>query len=219
MKLQSHNQVNTQLVLIPIDGLELEGELRIPPKASGIVIFAHGSGSSRHSPRNALVAQELYKKSLASLLVDFLSEDEDNAYQNRFDIALLSERLVVITDWVVHEASLAKLPIGYFGASTGAAAAMFAAVGAENTIKALVCRGGRVDLAEDAAESLRIPTLFIVGEEDYGVREANKFIFEKLECTKELRVIPRATHLFEEPGTLERVAEQARAWFKKYLVI
>jgi putative phosphoribosyl transferase len=154
---------------------------------------------------------------LATLLVDLLSEAEDTDYQARFDLPLLAERLDTITDWVTHDERTEHLSIGYFGASTGAAAAMIAAEGAEDTVKAVVSRGGRVDLAHGTAEVLKVPTLFIVGQEDYGVREANEEVFLKLKCKKELAVIPKATHLFEEPGALERVAELAAQWFKEYL--
>lgn len=216
MKTQPLKLKYAPIVHIPINGLELEGELEIPPKAKGLVIFAHGSGSSRHSPRNKFVAQRLRKEPLATLLVDLLSE-EDSDYQSRFDIPLLAERLTAITDWATHDERTEHLQIGYFGASTGAAAAMIAAEGAEDTVKAVVSRGGRVDLAYETAEVLKVPTLLIVGQEDYGVREANEEVFMKLKCKKELAVIPKATHLFEEPGTLERVAELASKWFKEYL--
>ena len=217
MKTQLPKLSHAPMVHIPINSLELEGELVIPPKAKGLVIFAHGSGSSKHSPRNKFVAQRLRKELLATLLVDLLSEEEDSDYQSRFDIALLTERLVAITDWATHYEQTEDLSIGYFGASTGAAAAIMAAQGAEDTVKALALRGGRVDLAYEAAETLKVPTLLIVGQEDYGVREANEEVFLKLTCKKELAVIPKATHLFEEPGTLDRVAELASAWFKEYL--
>lgn len=218
MKTQLRNLTSEQLVHIPINSLELEGELTIPPRAKGLVIFAHGSGSSRHSPRNKFVAQTLQKNSLATLLVDLLSEEEDNDYQNRFDITLLTERLIAITDWATHNEQTENLAIGYFGASTGAAAAILAAEDAEDTVKAVVSRGGRVDLAYGAAELLKTPTLLIVGQEDYDVRKANEKIFLKLKCKKLLTVVPKATHLFEEPGTLNRVAELASAWFKENLV-
>lgn len=205
------------VVRIPINKVQLTGDLAIPPKAKGLVIFAHGSGSSRLSPRNTFVAQRLQNENLATLLVDLLSEAEDTDYQARFDIPLLAERLDAITDWTTHDDRTEHLTIGYFGASTGAAAAMIAAEGAEDTVKAIVSRGGRVDLAYETAEVLKVPTLFIVGQEDYGVREANEEVFLKLKCKKELALVPKATHLFEEPGTLERVAELAAQWFKEYL--
>jgi putative phosphoribosyl transferase len=217
MKTQSLKLKPSPLVNIPINSIQLEGELAIPPNAKGLVIFAHGSGSSRLSPRNIFVAQKLQKGGLATLLVDLLSEAEDADYQSRFDIPLLAERLTAITDWVVHNQRTEYLLVGYFGASTGASAAMMAAIGAEDTVKAMVSRGGRVDLAYETAETLKVPTLLIVGQEDYGVREANEEVFLKLKCEKKLAVIPKATHLFEEPGTLERAADLASAWFREYL--
>ncbi len=219
MKTELHKPatVSARIVHIPIDGFELEAELQVPPEAKGLVIFAHGSGSSRHSPRNKFVAQKLLQDSLATLLVDLLSEEEDSYYQSRFDIALLTERLVIITDWATHYEATEHLNIGYFGASTGAAAAMLAAAGAEDVVKAIVSRGGRVDLADEAAASVRVPTMLIVGLQDHGVREANEEVFMKLKGKKDLAEIPNATHLFEEPGALERVAQLASAWFGEYL--
>lgn len=205
------------IVHIPINGLELEGELVIPPGASGLVIFAHGSGSSRYSPRNKFVAQKLQESSLATLLVDLLSTEEDCDYQNRFDIALLTQRLLAVTDWATRNEQTKDLRIGYFGASTGAAAAILAARSTAGGVKALVSRGGRVDLADEAIDDLTVPTLFIVGQEDYGVREVNEAAFHRLVGKKELAVIPGATHLFEEPGALDHVAELATRWFKHYL--
>lgn len=206
-----------QIVRIPVNGLKLEAELVIPSHAKGLIIFAHGSGSSRHSPRNQFVAEELRKHDLATLLVDLLSEEEDIDYESRFDISLLSERLVAITDWATHDEQTKHLALGYFGASTGAAAAIYAAVGAEDTVKALVSRGGRVDLALETIKNLKVPTLFIVGEDDYGVREANEKLFLLLKCQKRLAIVPHATHLFEEPGTLEQVTKLTAEWFEKYL--
>ena len=217
MKTQPFKLKLAPIVHIPINSIELEGELVIPPKAQGLVIFAHGSGSSRHSPRNKFVAQHLRHSSLATLLVDLLSEEEDSYYESRFDIELLTERLVTITDWAIHNEKTEHLAIGYFGASTGAAAAMKAAVIADDVVRAVVSRGGRVDLAYEAVEKIKAPTLLIVGQKDEGVRQLNEEVFLKLKCHKELAEIPKATHLFEEPGTLERAAELASAWFKEYL--
>lgn len=211
-----NNQVEA-VVSIPINNVKLTGDLIIPPKAKGLVIFAHGSGSSRLSPRNVYVAQRLQGDNLATLLVDLLSKAEDTDFQARFDIPLLAERLDTITDWATHDERTEHLSIGYFGASTGAAAAMIASEGAEDTVKAIVSRGGRVDLAYKTAEVLKVPTLFIVGQEDYEVRKANEEVFLKLKCHKQLAEIPKATHLFEEPGTLERAAELAAKWFREYL--
>lgn len=211
------NTKTHQLVQIPIDGLKIEGELIVPAKAKGLVIFAHGSGSGRHSPRNKFVAEELQKNSLATLLVDLLSEEEDADYQNRFNIPLLTERLTAITDWATHNKATENLNIGYFGASTGAAAAMFAAKGAEDIIKGFVSRGGRVDLAGEVIQNFTVPSLLIVGQQDFDVLEANRQIYNQLQCTKDFVEVPNATHLFEEPGGLEKVAGLATAWFKKYL--
>lgn len=221
MSMQLHNasqiKTQTEIVQIAINGTRLEGELVIPPNAHGLVIFAHGSGSSRHSPRNQYVARKLQRDSFATLLTDLLTRGEDADYQNRFDIDLLTERLATITDWAIHGEQTKRLPIAYFGASTGAAAAIFAGEGAEDTVKAIVSRGGRVDLAAKNIEALRVPTLLIVGQEDYGVREANEAVFLRLKCKKEIAVVPHATHLFEESGALERVAQLASDWFREYL--
>lgn len=217
MSILTHKLTRQPIVHIPINGLELEGELVIPPKAKGLVIFAHGSGSSRHSPRNKFVAQKLRKYPLATLLVDLLSDEEDSDYSSRFDIELLTQRLVAITDWATHNDQTRDLAIGYFGASTGAAAAMLAAATCEDVVKAVVSRGGRVDLAYNIVESLHVPTLLIVGEQDYSVREANEAVYLRLRGTKELAVISNATHLFEEPGALEQVAEHASRWFSEHL--
>lgn len=217
MKALSHKLINPAVVRILIGGIYLDAELSVPQGAKGLVIFAHGSGSSRLSPRNRFVAQKLRQASLATLLVDLLTEEEDTNYETRFDIRLLTERLAAITDWASHNEQTKDLAIGYFGASTGAAAAMLAAETAGDAVKALVLRGGRVDLGAEAAESLHCPTLLIVGQEDYGVLEANEEVFFRLGCKKELAVIPKATHLFEEPGALDRVAQLASKWFQQYL--
>lgn len=205
------------IVHIPIDGLSLEGELVIPPGAKGIVLFVHGSGSSRHSPRNKFVAQKLQTRSLATLLVDLLSEEEDSDYAVRFNIKLLSQRLSTITDWIKHNKATKGLALGYFGASTGAAAAIDAAVAYTATVKAVVSRGGRVDLARGVIDQLAAPTLLIVGQHDYFVLEANETAFLNMKCQKKLSIVPGATHLFEEPGALDRVAQLAARWFEKYL--
>lgn len=205
-------------VLIPVDHMMLTADLTVPEGATGLVVFAHGSGSSRLSPRNRFVAGELVSGSVATLLVDLLSENEDIDFRNRFDVELLTERLLAITDWATHDPRTYDLPIGYFGASTGAAAAIKAAVAASgDTVRALVCRGGRVDMAQNVVEYLEIPTLLIVGQNDYGVRESNEDVYDRIRSAKQLSVIPGATHLFEEPGALENVAELARGWFQEYL--
>lgn len=209
--------LNPTTVRIPVNGLMLEGELEVPRDAKGLVIFAHGAGSSRFSPRNMAVAKRLHAHKLATLLIDLLAEDEDSNYETRFDVDLLAERLAAITDWAEHDPRTRKLPIGYFGASTGAAAALLAASGAGDVVRAVVSRGGRVDLAERAFGQVTAPTLLIVGQDDPGVIDANQDAFLKLQGKKELSIIPHASHLFEEPGMLDRVAVLAAEWFNEYL--
>ncbi len=207
-----------QLVHIPVDGVQIEGMLELPANAQGIVLFAHGSGSSRHSPRNDFVAKELHAQHLGTLLLDLLTVAEDLNYQTRFDIPLLTHRLLVATRWVLQHPATQRLPIGYFGASTGAAAALQAAAAVSDTIKAVVSRGGRPDLAghHDLAR-VAAPTLLLVGGHDPEVLELNREAHARLHCEKELSVIPGATHLFEESGTLEEVARQAAVWFSRHL--
>lgn len=204
-------------VKIPINSINLDGILGIPKNAKGIVIFAHGSGSSRFSPRNNFVAGELRKAGLATLLFDLLTEDEDLIYENRFNIDLLAERLIAVTKWVKNNNEIKNLKIGYFGASTGAAAALQASTKIED-IKAIVSRGGRPDLVLDYLPKVKAATLLIVGELDEYVIELNKIAYEKLKAEKELVIIPAASHLFEEPGKLEEVSRLAKNWFLKFLV-
>jgi dienelactone hydrolase len=209
------------LVRVPAAGVMLEGNLAIPPRASGIVLFAHGSGSSRHSLRNRAVARALNEGGLATLLVDLLtlaeeSVDEETG-QLRFDIGLLADRLVDATDWLTANEETRSLPIGLFGASTGGGAALVAAAQRPNTVRAVVSRGGRPDLAGAALSRVRAPTLLIVGGRDYPVIELNREAFERLRCEKKLEIVPGATHLFEEPGALEEVARLARDWFRRFL--
>jgi len=206
------------LVLIDADGAGLEGVLSIPAGATGIVLFAHGSGSSRLSPRNNFVAGVLRENGLATLLMDLLTGEEDRDYSMRFDIGLLTGRLEAATRWLKDNEDTAGLGIGYFGASTGAAAALRAAVKMAPFIKAVVSRGGRTDMADETMRGVESPTLFIVGGSDDTVLKLNKKSFELLKCKKELKVVPGATHLFEEPGALEEVAVLAADWFKKFLV-
>lgn len=210
-------ELKNSIVHIPVDDIKLEAELSIPSGAKGLVIFAHGSGSSRHSSRNKFVAKELNNSSLATLLVDLLSEKEDVNYETRFDISLLTKRLVAITNWATSFDDTKDMSIGYFGASTGATASILATVELGNAVKAIVSRGGRVDMAYDKASDLNTPILLIVGAEDSGVREANEAMYLKLNCKKDLSIVPKATHLFEEPGAIERVAELATVWFKQNL--
>ena len=210
------------VVSVPVGSDALEGELSLPDDAGGIVLFAHGSGSSRHSPRNRYVAQLLNEANLATLLVDLLTPDEEaidlRTAQIRFDISLLAERLVGITDWLTENQDTWQLRVGYFGASTGAAAALVAAAERPNTVHAVVSRGGRPDLAGPALGQVNAPTLLIVGGNDFQVIDLNRWAFGQLRCEKKLVIVPGATHLFEEPGTLDEVAYLAREWFVSYLI-
>lgn len=203
---------------IKLDTITIEGELTIPVDAAGLVLFAHGSGSSRFSPRNNYVAKILQEGHLATLLVDLLTKNEDLDYDMRFDIDLLAQRLIKITDWLTENEETKNLKIGYFGASTGAAAAIKAAAVEKNNISAVVSRGGRVDLAEKQLSEVKAPILLIVGANDDFVVEANEFALKKINNIKQLSLIPNATHLFEEPGTLEEVAKQTTQWFVKYFI-
>ena len=209
------------LVRVPAAGVLLEGNLTVAPRSAGIVMFAHGSGSSRHSPRNRAVARALNDGGLATLLVDLLtpaeeSEDEQTG-RLRFVIDLLAERLVDAADWLSENEETSALPIGLFGASTGGGAALVAAAQRPNTIRAVVSRGGRPDLAGAALSRVKAPTLLIVGGQDYPVIEMNQEAFERLRCEKKVEIVPGATHLFSEPGALEEVARLARDWFRRFL--
>ena len=200
----------------------IKGDLYLPRKAKGIVIFAHGAGSSRLSLRNRHVAEILYEAGFASLLMDLLSEEEDQldifTKRLRFDIPLLAGRVDNATEWVLSDDRTNKLPIGYFGASTGAAAALVASIQRPETIHAIVSRGGRPDLADNVLSEVKPPTLLIVGSEDASVLEKNQRAFKKLNSEKRLVVIQGATHLFEEPGKLEEVAIFAKRWFREYMI-
>jgi putative phosphoribosyl transferase len=203
-------------VTIPSDSVQLEGELIIPREAIGLVLFAHGSGSSRLSPRNQFVAKALRDSRISTLLFDLLTEDEAADRDNIFDIDFLAHRLVDATRWLRDSHKDQGLPLGYFGASTGAAAALAAA--AQNpAVGAVVSRGGRPDLAMRHLAEVNAPTLLIVGGNDYGVIELNEKAYRALRCEKALKIVPGATHLFEEPGTLEQVAELASEWFTHHL--
>jgi len=210
--------VSEHLVEIPADAVVLQGALVIPARASGIVLFAHGSGSSRHSPRNNFVAGVLRSAGLGTLLMDLLTRGEDVAPEARFDIDLLTRRLEAATRWVAELEQTKSLDLGYFGASTGAAAALQAAASLGARIGAVVSRGGRPDLAWSALRRVEAPTLLIVGGLDDVVIELNQRAYEELRAEKQLITIPGATHLFEEPGTLEDVARLASEWFRRYLV-
>jgi dienelactone hydrolase len=204
------------VVSIPANGVQLEGLLGVPPGAHGIVIFAHGSGSGRLSPRNNYVARALRASGFATLLLDLLTEDEAEDRRLVFAIAFLARRLRAAADWARTDPSTAHLPIGYFGASTGAGAALMAAA-ADPAIAAVVSRGGRPDLAGAALERVVAPTLLIVGGEDGVVIDLNRDAFDRLHCEKRLTIVPGAGHLFEEPGTLDRVIVLAIDWYGKHL--
>ncbi len=205
-------------VRIPADQVELDGELILPLSAKGVVLFAHGSGSSRFSPRNTYVAEILQKHGIGTLLFDLLTREEDENYETRFDIALLTRRLLAATAWLQANPPTQALKLGYFGASTGAAAALQAAAKLQHKIAAVVSRGGRPDLAgESALTHVKAPTLLLVGSADHGVIELNQQAYAAMTCEKKLTLIPGATHLFEEPGTLQQVAYDAAEWFKQHL--
>jgi len=205
-----------QPIQIVSDSIRLEGELAIPADAAGVVLFAHGSGSSRLSPRNQFVAQALQKAGVGTLLFDLLTEEEARDRENVFDIDFLAHRLSDATRWLRNHGETRGYALGYFGASTGAAAALAAAAQNE-TIAAVVSRGGRPDLAMRHLGAVRAPTLLIVGGRDFGVIELNEKAYRVLRCEKSLKIVPGATHLFEEPGTLEQVAELAADWFRRHL--
>lgn len=215
------NERTPNTVDIALDGVTLEGELIIPEGAKGIVLFAHGSGSSRFSPRNQYVARHLREHKLATLLTDLLTFEEDKVDQLtrelRFNIDLLAERLMAITHWLKKDQRTKNLHIGYFGASTGAAAALIAAAQEGEEISAVVSRGGRPDLAAPLLPNVQAPTLLIVGGADSGVIELNQEAYDLLPGIKKMEIVPRATHLFEESGALEKVADLAANWFINYL--
>jgi dienelactone hydrolase len=204
-------------VSVPFGSLQLDGDLHVPAGARGIVLFAHGSGSSRFSPRNRQVASALREAGLATLLMDLLTREEERVDELtrhlRFDIGLLAERLVAATDWLRTQPGTRELRIGYFGASTGAAAALIAAAERPDAVAAVVSRGGRPDLASERLADVRAPTLLIVGGRDEPVIDMNREALALLRVEKRLEIVPGATHLFEEPGTLEQVARLARDWF------
>ncbi|HSB47839.1 MAG TPA: dienelactone hydrolase family protein [Candidatus Bilamarchaeum sp.] len=206
-----------RLVRIPAGSMMLEGMLSVPRRAKGIVIFSHGSGSSRKSPRNNYVARELRRNNIGTLLFDLLSEEEDYVYENRFNVGLLTERLLKATDYLHSLPECAGKKIGYFGSSTGSASALVAAAKLGKKISAVVSRGGRPDLAMMSLGMVKCPTLLIVGGNDDVVIELNQQAYLHLKCKKEMALVPNATHLFEEPGSLEDVAKLASKWFKKYL--
>jgi putative phosphoribosyl transferase len=208
-------------VRVSADPVELEGNLGVPEAARSVVLFAHGSGSGRHSPRNRYVARVFQRAGLATLLIDLLTPEEEEVDLRtghlRFDIGLLAERLAGATDWLMENPDTSNLRIGYFGASTGAGAALVAAAERPEAVGAIVSRGGRPDLAGDALPLVKAPTLLIVGGNDLPVIGMNEEAFAQMQAEKELRIVPGATHLFEEPGALEEVARLAASWFVGHL--
>ena len=207
----------SKTISIDLKSIFLKGSLDVPKNAKGLVLFSHGSGSSRLSPRNTYVANVLRHKGLATLLFDLLTESEDEIYQTRFDIDLLTQRLIAVTQWVRQRKEVKGLPIGYFGASTGAASALRAAAFFGNEIKAVVSRGGRPDLALPELHRVNAPTLLIVGGRDNMVIALNKKAFDQLKCERKLEIVTGASHLFEEEGKLEEVAALSSVWFTKWL--
>lgn len=219
MKQYKAMKVKSRESLIESGRAKLEGELSIPENATGLVLFAHGSGSSRHSPRNQYVARVIREAGVGALLFDLLTREEEavdlTTRQLRFDINLLAGRLIGATGWAQEQDDTGHLPIGYFGSSTGAAAALVATAEVED-IAAVVSRGGRPDLAGTALRHVKAPTLLIVGGRDEVVIKLNQEAFAELRCEKELKIVPGATHLFEEPGALEEVARLAAEWFRRH---
>jgi dienelactone hydrolase len=217
----SEGGVRERSVQVAADRVTLEGDLGLPPGAQGVVLFAHGSGSSRHSPRNRFVARFLQQAGLGTLLLDLLTREEEaldaRTGHLRFDVALLARRLVAAADWLRQQPDTASLPIGYFGASTGGGAALLAAAEQPELVGAVVSRGGRPDLAGAALLRVRAPTLLVVGGDDTPVIALNRLALDRLPGIKELAIVPGASHLFEEPGTLDEVARLAAAWFGRHL--
>lgn len=214
-------QISDHEITIAANGTGLPGDLRVPEGARGLIIFAHGSGSGRNSPRNQQVAGDLRESGVfGTLLFDLLTEEEDRTYANRFDIDLLAQRLIATTRWAHAEPSLRELPVGYFGASTGSAAAIIAAANLPEVVQAVVSRGGRPDLAGTALTRLRTPTLLIVGGLDVQVIALNVRALEVMPTPdKHMEIVPEATHLFEEPGALDEVGRLAQEWFGRYVGI
>jgi putative phosphoribosyl transferase len=215
--------LNSRLIYIPVGRAEIQGDLHIPDESTSIVVFAHGSGSSRHSPRNKYVADVLNDAGLATLLIDLLTPDEElidfQTARLRFDIDLLADRLITVTHWLRGQSATEILHLGYFGASTGAAAALVAAGREPQFVEAIVSRGGRPDLAGSWLKKVQAPTLLIVGGNDKVVIELNYQAAAELRAEHRLEIIPNAGHLFEEPGALEQVAALARDWFEEHLIL
>lgn len=216
----THHQAGStveQPVTVTSGSLALDGILGLPRRPVGVILFVHGSGSGRLSPRNRFVAHQFQQGGMATLLIDLLTDQEAEDRRNVFDIQLLAERVLIAGRWLGRDARTKALPLGYFGASTGAGAALLAAARVPSLVRAVVSRGGRPDLAASYLPEVNAPTLLLVGEFDEPVIELNRSAAGLLTCRKRLIVIPGATHLFEEPGTLEQVANRALAWFRRYL--
>lgn len=210
--------LHSQQVRIPVDTVHVDGVLVLPLAAKGLVVFVHGAGSSRHSPRNKHVAQCLQQRGMATLLLDLLTPEEDANVSSRFNIELLTRRLLLVTHWLTHQPLTQTLPIAYFGASTGAAAALLAATQPDSAVRAVVSRGGRPDLVSAYSLSqVRCPTLLLVGGADTEVLALNQQVCQHLTCVHQISVIAGATHLFEEPGCLDAVAQQAADWFDRHI--
>ncbi len=203
---------------IRLSSVSLKGDLIVPENAIGLVVFSHGSGSSRFSTRNKMVAELMQEQNIGTLLFDLLTEEEDRIYENRFNIDLLASRLIETTEWLWEQNETKNLPVGYFGASTGAASALKAAAFFGEKIKAVVSRGGRPDLVITELPLVTAPTLLIVGSLDVQVIGMNKMAYDKLESVKEMKIVPGATHLFEETGKLKEVADLAITWYKRYFL-
>lgn len=222
MERTTESKDRENLVSVTADSVQLQGTLTLPVNAQAVVLFAHGSGSSRFSPRNCYVAGVLQQAKLAILLIDLLTPEEEaidiRTRHLRFDIGLLAGRLVGATDWLLQNPATGRLQIGYFGASTGSAAALLAATERPKAVGAIVSRGGRPDLAGSALSRVQAPTLLIVGGHDFPVIEMNRSALAQLQTEKQLEIVPGATHLFEEPGALEAVAQLASQWFGRYLI-
>jgi putative phosphoribosyl transferase len=220
---ESDMNIKTRLIYIPVGRAEIQGDLHIPDKSTAIVVFAHGSGSSRHSPRNKYVADVLNERGIATLLIDLLTPDEElidfQTGRLRFDIDLLADRLTTVTHWLQGQSATAKLHVGYFGASTGAAAALLAAGKHPDLAEAIVSRGGRPDLAGPWLMNVRAPTLLIIGGDDKIVIDLNYQAAAELKTERRIEIVPNAGHLFEEPGALEKVAALARDWFEEHLIL
>jgi len=206
-----------EVVRIPSGSVMIEGGLGLPRVPRGVVLFAHGSGSNRHSPRNGYVAEALRDAGLATLLIDLLTPEEEQFYESWFDVEVLEQRMLAATRWLRTDERTRALPIGYFGSSTGASAALSAAAEEGASIRAVVSRGGRPDLAPHAWPRVQSPTLFIVGGDDAGIVDLNRDAHDALSCEKQLAIVPGASHLFEEPGALDEVARLSARWFAKHL--